>query len=150
MNYSYQAVDSVTGVKYAWTSATPDPTGTGYPGPNSPTDILQTNVQSTGGGSGVGWGTTVIANDATYSPTEAAALTGLVIAAGRDGAQAIALPDITEMEPVVVQIWGFDANISPTNVVTITGSGIDTETAFIDATGDMISFQWVVNGWNAL
>ena len=147
MNYSYQAVDSVTGVKYAWTSATPDPTGTGYPGPNSPTDILQTNVQSTGGGSGVGWGSVVTTTDATYAPTEAVVLAGLVIAAGRAGPQQIILPDMTDNTPVLIEIHGFNSSISTTNVVSVTGTGIDAETAFIDAQYDFLTFRWVKTHW---
>jgi len=44
MPYSYQALDSVTGGKYVWTTTDRDPTGVHYPGPNSPTDLLQTSV----------------------------------------------------------------------------------------------------------
>ena len=44
MHYSYQAVDSVTKDVYIWTSETPDPSGSGYPGPNAATNILQTNT----------------------------------------------------------------------------------------------------------
>lgn len=146
MNYSYQAVDSVTGTKYAWTSATPDPTGTGYPGPNSPTHVLQTSVQSSGGG-GVGWGSVVTTTAATYAPTESVILAGLVIASGRAGAQEIILPDITENTPVLVEIHGFNSSISTTNVVNIVGTGIDAETAFIDAQGDFLTFRWVKTHW---
>lgn len=56
-SYLMAAVDSVTGDMYTWTSdSVPDFDGSGYPGPNTATEIQQraVNDDGTGGGGGSG------------------------------------------------------------------------------------------------
>jgi hypothetical protein len=47
MNYTYQAVDNVTGDIYSWSYPDLDFVGAHYPGPGLPTNILQTNRPET-------------------------------------------------------------------------------------------------------
>lgn len=49
MTYRYAAKDSVTSVVYPWTLAVLDFSGTGYPGPNAPVNVVL--LSSDGGGS---------------------------------------------------------------------------------------------------
>jgi hypothetical protein len=52
---TYQAIDSVTGGLYTWQAATLDYLGTGYPGPNSPTHVLQISPEYWHGDSGAAY-----------------------------------------------------------------------------------------------
>jgi hypothetical protein len=51
---TYQAIDSVTGGLYTWQAAAVDHLGTGYPGPNSPTHVLQISPEYWHGDPGPG------------------------------------------------------------------------------------------------
>jgi hypothetical protein len=51
---TYQAIDSVTGGLYTWQAAVVDHLGTGYPGPNSPTHVLQISPEYWHGDPGPG------------------------------------------------------------------------------------------------
>lgn len=112
-------------------------------------DAASDTATIAGGGSGVGWDETVRTTAAAYNPTEAEVLAGLTIAAGRNDTQSITLPDITTTptKSVVVTIYGYDGNISPTNVVTVMGTSVDADTAFIDHQGDSLMYKWMLTGW---
>ena len=50
----HQAIDSITGAKYTWLANAYDG-GAGYPGPNSPTNVLVLAGLPSGSGSGASW-----------------------------------------------------------------------------------------------
>lgn len=92
------------------------------------------------------WGTPVITDDATYSPTAAQVNSGLFIMAGRDGAQTIALPTSGISDGVAVMIVGYDSNISGTNEVEVTGPATP---GSITAVDQVLGYVWAHDRWVA-
>lgn len=118
MRFLMQAFDSVTSAMFTWLSDdAADFAGDGYPGPNSPQHIAVVEQYEAPGR----WGTVVAASAATYSPTAAEVNAGLLINAGRDGGQTIALPTSGLLPGVAVLVVAEAEAVSSSDPITITG-----------------------------
>lgn len=140
MRYQMQAVDSQTGALFTWvTRDEADWDGSGYPGPNEPTEIAVA-AEMTRPGGGSSWGIVREVTDAAVAVSADDVNAGLLLKAGRAGVQELTLPTSGITEGAAVLVVAFHAAVSATNKVTVVGPTQSVELTELDAAQ---GFVWV-------